>query len=457
MRNIVFLSIPALREKDLSKLPALQKILAPKGSVATLTPSFPCVTCPVQANLTTGALPREHGIVANGLWRPEDKKVEMWTFTNESVETSQLWDLIYHHPDAPHSAVWFPLQAVECSAEFVCTHKPIHHPDGREELWCYTRYPEMYRELLGEFGHFPLMNYWGPMANIKSANWVLDTAAWLARREEPQFFYIYLAYPDYAPQRFGVDSPQVDTMLSELNNLLESLIQRFSEAYDREITWFIAGEYAMTNVDHTLFPNRLLREAGLLRVREGDAQKPTPIRSVARDYDVFEGELPDMDESAAFALCDHQFAHVFVPDHDPATIQRVVDLFEGREGVDEVLVGDGIARYGLEHARTGDVVLVSTPNSWMQYYWWLEDSKAPPFAHRVDIHQKPGYDPCEQFIDPQTHSIPLDATLVRASHGAPARDSSQKTIFLTSHAEFLPCGEIRDTDVFHLIMNSTRY
>ena len=91
----------------------------------------------------------------------------------------------------------------------------------------------------------------------------------------------------------------------------------------------------------------------------------------------------------------------------------------------------------------------------MAYYWWLDDAKAPDFAHRVDIHQKPGYDPCEMFMDFATRSISLDPTVVKASHGAAARDRSQKTVFLTSDARFLPVKELRDVDVFHVIMEST--
>jgi len=455
MRNIVFLSIPTLREKDLIKLPALNRILLPRGAQATLTPSFPCVTCPVQANLTTGLLPNKHGIIGNGIWSPEAEKLTMWTFPNEAVQQSQLWDLIYHHPDTPRSAVWFALQAVECEADYVCTHKPIHNPDGTEEMWCWTRYPELYRELLGEFGHFPLQNYWGPMVSTNSANWVVNSASWLAAKEMPEFFYIYLAYPDYAPQKFGVDSPQVDAMLGELNALLDSLITKFEAAYDGEITWFIAGEYAMTDVNHTLFPNRLLREAGLLKVKEGDGVTASPIRSIARDYDVFRGELPDWGESEAFAYCDHQFAHVYVKNHDPETIRKVARLFEKKEGVAEVLVGADVEKYGLNHERSGDVILMSEPTSWMAYYWWLEDAKAPDFARRVDIHQKPGYDPCEMFLDFATRSISLDPSCVKASHGAAARDRSQKTVFLTSDARFLPMKELRDVDVFHVIMEST--
>ncbi|MDO4576113.1 MAG: alkaline phosphatase family protein [Planctomycetia bacterium] len=439
MKNIVFLSIPTLRPRDLEKLPALKRLLV-NGGTAELTPSFPCVTCSVQANLTSGMLPCQHGIVGNGLWHADTKQVEMWTFTNEAVEASQLWDLLYHHPDNPRCAVWFPLQAVECSAEFVCTHKPIHNPDGTETLWCWTRYPELYRELREKFGDFPLHHYWGPMANLSSGEWVVNTAKYVAKREMPEFFYLYLAYPDYQPQRFGPDSPQVEVMLGELNQLLDDLITHFTEAYDRKITWFIAGEYAMTDVRHVTFPNRVLRDAGLLAVKD----------------DGKGGEVPDMEKSRAFAMCDHQFAHVYVPDGDAAVVRKVAELFEGKEGIDEVLAADGMMRYGLNHSRSGNLVLVSTPDSWMPYYWWMDDAKAPFFARTVDIHRKPGYDPCEMFFDLATRSVPLDPMRIRGSHGAPARDASQKTLFLCSDARYVPDVGIHDFDVYELIMQAAR-
>lgn len=452
MKNIVLISIPALRRKDLQRLPALNKILQ-NGAVEDLTPSFPCVTCCVQANMTTGVLPNKHGIVANGLWRPEEKKVVMWTSTNAAVEVPQLWDMIYHHPDNPRSAVWFQLQGVEAEAEFVCTHKPIHNPDGSETMWCYTRPVNMYGELLEKFGHFPLKNYWGPMTNNAPAKWCVETTCWLAEKEQPEFFYIYMSHPDCQAQRFGPDSPQQMESLDELNAALDEIITRFTAAYDREITWFIAGEYAITDVDHVTFPNRVLRDAGLLAVANGADWPGGVLHSAAKDYETFTGELPDMDKSRAFALCDHQFAHVFVPDHDPAVIRRVAEAFTGMEGIDEILVGEDIARYGLDHPRSGQVILTSTPNSWMPYYWWHDNAMAPEFARRVDIHGKPGYDPVELFFDRETMGIPLDPTLPKGSHGVPARDISQKTVLVTSAADALPGGELRDVDMYRMIMD----
>jgi hypothetical protein len=167
-KPVILLSIPALREKDVAVMRNLRSLTA-GGEIAELTPSFPCVTCPVQANMTTGCGPSEHGVVANGFFWRERRQVEMWTAPNDCVERPQIWDLLSHHGRGLSSAVWFPMHSKGCEADYVCTPAPIHNPDGSESLWCYTRPTEFYGTLRDSLGHFPLMNYWGPLANVNAS------------------------------------------------------------------------------------------------------------------------------------------------------------------------------------------------------------------------------------------------------------------------------------------------
>ena len=115
-------------------------------------------------------------------------------------------------------------------------------------------------------------------------------------------------------------------------------------------------------------------------------------------------------------------------------------------------------KYQLDHPRSGEIILVSEPKSWQAYYYWLEDAEAPAFARTVDIHRKPGYDPVELFFDPVTKSIPLDATLVKGSHGAPVLAPFQQGIFASSRAGILEQsnlreGAIHDYNICQLILN----
>jgi len=432
---VIFLSIPGLRERDLSAMPRLRGLMA-KGDQASLTPSFPCVTWPVQANMLTGRLPAEHGVVANGFYWRDERRVEMWTAWNDKIATPQIWDLLHELSPRRTSAVWFPMLSKGCGADYVCMPAPVHHPDGAEELWCYTQPRELYGELRDQFGHFPLQHFWGPLANIKSTDWIARSAVHVADRFRPDFFFLYLPHLDYAAQRTGPDSPPAQAAVAELDAVIGTLADGLAAAYgDAEPVWLAASEYVITPVSHVTYPNRVLREAGLLQVREQA-----------------DGEHLDLEASRAWALVDHQFSHVFVRDADPGTRQRVVELFRSTEGIAEVLAGDERARYHVDHPRSGEVILISAPHSWQAYYWWLDDRRAPGFARTVDIHRKPGYDPVELYVDMPSRTIPLDATRVRGSHGAPVQSDEQRGVILASRAGVLTNSSLADVDVCGIVL-----
>jgi predicted AlkP superfamily pyrophosphatase or phosphodiesterase len=431
---LILLSIPGLREKDVAAMPQLREMTA-AGQIADLVPSFPCVTCPVEANMTTGRLPNAHGVVANGFYWPQRRQVEMWTSPNECIDRPQIWDILGHADGGLTSAVWFMRHTKGCDADYVCTEAPIHNPDGSESLWCYTRPIELYGTLRDELGDFPLRHFWGPLTNIQSTAWIAASARLAATQWEPDFFHIYLPHLDYAAQRAGPDSPAAAKAVAELDDVLGRLHHAMGEAYGPGLLWLVAGEYAITPVDHVSYPNRVLRQAGLLAVRDGA-----------------DGEHLDLEASRAWAMADHQFSHVFVAGGDAAVAAQVAELFRGQPGIAEVLVGDQRGRYLLDHPRSGEVILISAPNSWQAYYWWLSDDRAPAFARTVDIHRKPGYDPVELFVDPATRSIPLDAALVKGSHGAPAVDARQRTVMLASEPILPPGPTLADTDVFGIVL-----
>jgi len=434
--HVILISVPGLRGEDLELMPRLRELTL-AGDRGALGPSFPCVTCPVQANMTTGCTPAEHGVVANGFYWREKNEIEMWTAWNDCIERPQIWDLLHERSQDITSAVWFPLHSKGCGADYICTPAPVHNPDGTESLWCYTKPSEMYGELRDAIGHFPLKHFWGPMANIKSSEWIMQSALLAAEKFKPNFFYIYVPHLDYAAQKIGPNSDQARQAVIDLDASLGLLVDGMRAAYRGiEPLWMIASEYTISPVDHVLYPNRVLRQEGLLTVKTEDSG----------------GEILDTAASKTWALADHQFSHIFVRENDTQTVAQVRALFENREGVDEVLSGEQLARYDLNHPRSGSVVIVSTPNSWQAYYYWMDDAQAPSFARTVDIHRKPGYDPVELHIDMATKSIPLDATLVGGSHGAPARQESQRGVILTSQPGILLGGPVADTDVADLVV-----
>jgi predicted AlkP superfamily pyrophosphatase or phosphodiesterase len=436
-RFAVLLSIPGLRASDLPSMPRLSA-LGKDGLSVPIAHTFPCLTCPIQATLTTGVGPQRHGVVANGFFWRERGEVEMWTAWNQVVQAPQIWTILHQHDPQLTSAAWFPLLIKGADADFICTPAPIHNPDGSESLWCYTKPAELYAELRDALGHFPLMNFWGPFANIKSTQWIVESAVHAARKYRPRFTYAYLPHLDNVAQKFGPNSPQELTALGELDAAIGRLHDGLSDAGLNDVLWVVASEYVITPVSGAGYPNRRLREAGLLTLREENG-----------------AELLDVGSSRAWALVDHQLAHVYV--RDPADIPRTAAVFRDDPAVAEILSGPSRAARNLNHPRAGDVVLLSKPNQWFAYYWWLDDAKAPKFARTVDIHRKPGYDPVELFIDMPTRSTPLDARLVKGSHGYPADAPERRGVLLCSNGDAVRSpnnGPIPDTQIADIILRN---
>jgi hypothetical protein len=256
-----------------------------------------------------------------------------------------------------------------------------------------------------------------------------------AKHHHPDFFFIYLPHLDYAAQRAGPNSDAALGAVKDLDHVVGLLRAGMVEAYpSQRLNWMVASEYVITEVESVVYPNRILRELGLLQLDQQDGR-----------------EQLNLAKSLAWCLVDHQCGHVYIRDRDRATMARIEQAFRGVAGIAAVLTGDQLAAYGLDHDRSGDLVLVSEPDSWQAYYWWTDDRLAPDYARRVDIHRKPGYDPVELFWDRETNGVPLDATRVRGSHGAPALHTSQQGIVLCPRGLSANTRRIRDIDIRGLI------
>lgn len=438
--NVLLLSIPGLRAEDVAHMPMLRQLVE-HGDRAPLSASTPAVTLPVHANMTTGLPPSGHGVVANGYYWRERHELEMWTAWNQHIQAPQIWDRLREHDPQLTSAVWFSMSAKGCGADYVCVPAPRHNEDGSESLWCYTKPEGLYEELMADLGHFPLQNFWGPMASIASSAWIADSFIQAAQRYRPNFAFIYLPHLDYAAQKYGPGSAEALAALAELDETIGRLTQGVHKAYTDPPLWLVASEYVITPVNQVVYPNRRLRTPGLLSVLADEQGR----------------EQIDFADSLAWAMCDHQIAHVFVRNRDAQQVGRVVDAFRGVPGVAEVLAGEQRARYDVDHERAGDVVLIAEPDSWFAYYYWNDDAAAPGFARSVDIHRKPGYDPVEMFFDPQAMKAglgptPLDATLVKGSHGAPVLTEQQRGVLLSSARGVFVEKPMADTDLAELVL-----
>jgi predicted AlkP superfamily pyrophosphatase or phosphodiesterase len=403
---------------------------------------LPAVTCSVQSTFTTGLLPRDHGCVANGWYFRDTAEVRLWQQSNRLVKGEKIWEAARERDPAFTCAKLFWWYNMYSSADWGVTPRPLYPADGRKIPDIYAEPAELRDELTAKLGQFPLFNFWGPKANIRSSRWIADCARYVYDTRRPTLTLVYLPHLDYNLQRLGPDHPDIQRDLREIDAVCGELIAHVQQDGARVI---VLSEYGITPVSGTVHINRVLREAGLLRI------KPEVGR-----------EMLDSGASEAFAVADHQIAHVYV--RSPSRIPQVKQLLEGVSGIEAVLDEEGKRAHGLDHPRSGELVAISAADRWFSYYYWLDDARAPDFARTVDIHRKPGYDPVELFVDPMLRApalkvgwtltkktlgfrylmdvIPLDASLVKGSHGRIIDSSAAGPLFISSEASLLPEGEV---------------
>ena len=378
-----------------------------------ILPMLPAVTTSVQTTYVTGKWPSEHGIVGNGWYDKTDVEIKFWKQSNKLVQAEKIWDRAKKEDPSFTVSKMFWWYNMYSTADYAVTPRPNYLADGRKMPDCYT-YPASLRdELQHEFGQFPLFKFWGPGADITSTKWIADASVFIDKKYDPRLTFIYLPHLDYALQKYGTDIEKISTHLSEIDRVVENLIKYYTTAGARII---LLSEYGISNVTVPIHINRVLRQNDLLGIR------------IERGL-----ELLDAGASKAFAVADHQLAHVYL--NDPSVYEKVKNIITDIHGVAKVLDKEQQKKYHIDHERSGDFVLMANENSWFTYYFWLDDAVAPDYARVVDIHKKPGYDPVELFMTSKARAgykllrkkagfryvmdvIPLDARLVKGSHGS---------------------------------------
>ncbi|MEU3040299.1 MULTISPECIES: nucleotide pyrophosphatase/phosphodiesterase family protein [Streptomyces] len=447
---LLVLDVVGLTPRLLEHMPRLAALGA-RGSRSPLGTVLPAVTCSAQSTFLTGTLPADHGIVGNGWYFRELGDVLLWRQHNGLVSGDRLWDAARRaHPGYTVANIcwWYAMGA---DTDWTVTPRPVYYADGRKEPDCYTRPPELHEELTERLGTFPLFHFWGPGADLVSSQWIIDATRHVMATRDPDLTLAYLPHLDYDLQRYGPDDPRSHAAARELDEAVGPLLDQ-AEAAGRTVV--VLSEYGITSVSRPVHLNRVLREAGLLEVHTQDGM-----------------EYLDTMASRAFAVADHQLAHVYVK--RPEDLDTVRALLADVPGVETLLDEEGKKEQGLDHPRSGEFVAVAEPDAWFTYYYWLDDARAPDFAQLVEIHRKPGYDPVELFMDPndpyvklragaavarkklgmryRMAVVPLDASPIRGSHGRLPADEADGPLLLSSRPAATE-GPVAATDVKALLL-----
>jgi predicted AlkP superfamily pyrophosphatase or phosphodiesterase len=412
--RVCVIDMPGLSRELMGEIPgnsALGKWIGGRR-VGNLRPSFPAVTCSVQATLTTGREPAGHGIVGNGVatfrsgadqglvdgsnFGEFRRQISFWEQSNQFLDVPRFWEgkyktaLLFFQNSMPGFG-----GKLRPAAEIVLTPKPDHGPDGKLVSLCWSEPGGLVPRLFKELGPFPLRNYWGPMAGIAGSQWIAKAAGIVWRELAPQLQWTYVPHLDYDLQRFGPGSAQAKQAVRDAAGAAEPLVEEVISSGGKIV---LLSEYSIKDVSAFAQPNRLLAEAGLLVTRE-----------------TAEGKLIDYEKSAAVAMVDHQIAHVYL--REKGSEKKVMEVLKTDQVASIAPPGEG-----LRHRRAGDLVCSAAPGAWFDYRWWSDAGEAPAFAKTIDIHRKPGYDALELFWDRGINGIAQNPALVRGSHGVVTDD-----------------------------------
>ena len=458
MKRLAVLDVVGLTEPLLGEhtpaITAFQRL----GSLARVRPAFPAVTCTAQSDYLTGQRASRHGIVANGWYNRELAEVQFWKRSNHLVQAPKIWETLRAQLPGFSCATLFWWFNMYSSVDFSITPRPMYPADGRKVFDIYTWPYSLGTEIKRDLGEFPFPAFWGPAAGVDSSRfkadaasrWIAEAAKWVELKHSPTLSLVYLPHLDYNLQRLGPAHPDVARDLRTVDSIVGDLLKFFAA---RGVEVLLLSDYGIVAVNRPVHLNRLFRERGWLTVKEELGL-----------------ELLDAGNSRAFAVADHQVAHVYL--NDCSLLPQVQAALESTTGVARVLGEVEKTAAALNHPRAGDLVAVAEPDAWFAYYYWLEDARAPDFARTVDIHRKPGFDPVELFLDPELRSpklriawhllqkrlgfrmlmdiIPLDASLAKGSHGGQP-GANEWLVLISSRSDLRGRPTIASTDVFNVV------
>lgn len=449
--NIVGLSPYMLGENT----PHLNQLLDKGYQSRALAVEFPAVTTTAQSAMVTGKQANEHGIVGNGWYFHELAEVGFWKQANQLVQADKIWDVLkQQRPELKVSKLfwWYNMYA---NVDNSITPRPHYLADGNKIFDLYSAPTGLHESIEKDLGKFPFFNFWGPKAGIGASKWIANAAIKEFELNQPNLQLVYLPHLDYCLQKFGPNHSSIPAEVQAIDAIIGDMLNNYPDNAE----FLIVSEYGITEVDTPIHINKILRQQDYIAVRETQVSASQTIENI------------DCGASKAFAVSDHQCAHVYV--NDKAVLSEVKQLLLNTSGIEQVLDKQEQQKYGLDHQRSGDLVAISAENAWFTYYFWLDDNRAPEFARCVDIHRKIGYDPVEMFIDPEfkfpmlqvakrvlkkklgfrylMDVIPLDPTLVKGSHGRITDDPNKGAILIANSSKTKGYTQYRQTDVFQMI------
>ncbi|MEQ1843109.1 MAG: nucleotide pyrophosphatase/phosphodiesterase family protein, partial [Verrucomicrobiales bacterium] len=277
------------------QMPRIRAFAERPGHVnRVLEPVLPAVTSTVQASWLTGKMPNHHGIVANGWYDRERDEHLFWKQSDHLVTGPKVWEVVRESRPDLRVARLFWWNNMYSSVDYSITPRPIYRADGGKVFDITASPLEIRDRVKADLGPFPFTRFWGPASGIESSQWIAKSARWIEETYSPDLNLVYLPHLDYNLQRLGPQHPGIGADLAAIDTVTGDLIDYLE---GRGVEVLLLSEYGITPVDRPIHLNRLFRKQGWLEIK-----------------DDLGTDTLELGACHAFAIADHQIAHMYVKD-----------------------------------------------------------------------------------------------------------------------------------------------
>ncbi len=339
-RHVVLVSIdgfPAYLWNDPNvPIPVLRGLATRGAQAQAMTTSNPSITWPSHTTLVTGVPPQKHGVLANGLivrqGPGKPPKIEQWVDKTQLVFAPTLYDVAHAAGLTSAESDWV---AVTRAKTITWSFAELPNPTGPVEK-------EMIAAGLATADDIAAMGL-GPNRRkiaFRDEMWT-RAACFMFTRHKPNLLLHHTLNTDSSHHRYGPGSDPSYSALALADRLLGDLVRAVDASGLRDRTTFIVTtDHGFKKVSHFIYPNVLLKQAGLLRVAG-----------------------PTVTQADAYALAQGGLAFVYITDPARKTelLPRLKTLFEGAEAVDRVIDAREAHTLGMptpeENPGIGDLIL----------------------------------------------------------------------------------------------------
>lgn len=326
-RIVVMISVDGLAgfylDDPRAEMPTIRALAAAGARSGQMRASTPTVTWPNHTTLVTGANPARHGVVGNNyLDRQTGKKVRLISdpvYDKEQiVKVPTIYDLAKAHGMKTAAVRWPATRnapTLDWTIPDMSAGKPMlsHSTPALLEACASAGIP------FGTSGKAKDTNETTEATYTRIFNMVLHD-------QRPNLALLHIIEVDHIQHLHGPRTPQAYAAIKDADERVREVWEELKRDFPGKATLFVVSDHGFSPIQRTLFPNVVLRKAGLLVSATNG-----PVRIV--------------DQGGAALV------YVLDREHRSSLIAQTRKALVGMEGVSKIIPAGSFKKYGVANPK----------------------------------------------------------------------------------------------------------